>query len=81
MLSICYGLTVYADVGDLCSVTCDTEADAEARIAATGATGGIAGRSLESYVVPLRRCNIALIVVRFSGGLRLRFRMGSTRNN
>ncbi|KAF7796704.1 hypothetical protein EIP86_007887 [Pleurotus ostreatoroseus] len=30
------------------SVTCDTEADAEARIAATGASGGIAGRSLES---------------------------------
>ncbi|KAJ3527448.1 hypothetical protein NM688_g8125 [Phlebia brevispora] len=30
------------------SITCDTEADAETRIAATGASGGIAGRSLES---------------------------------
>lgn len=29
------------------SVTCDTEADAAARIAATGATGGISGRSLK----------------------------------
>jgi len=29
------------------SVACDTEADAEARIAATGASGGIAGRSLK----------------------------------
>lgn len=30
------------------SITCDTEADAAARIANTGATGGISGRSLKS---------------------------------
>ena len=27
-----------------CSVTCDTQQDAEARIAATGATGGLVGK-------------------------------------
>jgi hypothetical protein len=31
----------------LLSITCDTEADAAARIAATGATGGVLGRSLK----------------------------------
>ncbi|KAI0695703.1 hypothetical protein BC835DRAFT_1414672 [Cytidiella melzeri] len=36
------------------SVTCDTEADAEARIAATGATGGISGRSLKRATFTLQ---------------------------
>ncbi|KAI0810891.1 hypothetical protein BC629DRAFT_1589635 [Irpex lacteus] len=36
------------------SVTCDTEADAAARIAATGATGGISGRSLKRAAFTLQ---------------------------
>jgi hypothetical protein len=36
------GKSLNTDVG--CSVTCDTQQDAQDRIAATGATGGLVGK-------------------------------------
>jgi hypothetical protein len=51
------GKTLNADVG--CSVTCDTQQDAQDRIAATGATGGLVGkREVEerSTDEPEQRC-------------------------
>ena len=49
MYPLCEHRTVHTFILDIFSVTCDTEADAAARISRTGASGGIRGRELETF--------------------------------